>query len=60
MFFVSYWVDGRLHWAKLPPGKTADQFVRTIAGASFHAIHATEEQAKEEVEYEMDLAWNSY
>jgi hypothetical protein len=31
-----------------------------IPGATFNSLHATEEQARDEVEYEMDLAWNAY
>lgn len=60
MSFVSYWINGRLEYAELPPGKTADEFLRLRPGTKFNGLHATEEQAKDEVEYEMDLAWNSY
>ncbi len=60
MFFVSYWRNGRLEYSRIPAGKTAQQFLRTIPDARFNAIHTTEEQARQEVEYEMDLAWNSY
>ena len=60
MACVSYWLDERLEYSEIPPGKTADQFLKTIPGAKFNALHPTVEQAREEVEYEMDLAWNSY
>lgn len=60
MFFVSYWRNGRLEYARIPEGKTAQQFLAAFPDARFNALHATEEQAREEVEYEMDLAWNSY
>ena len=60
MFFVSYWRNGRLEYTSIPPGKTAQQLLDKIPGATFNSLHATEEQAKEEVEYEMDLAWNAY
>lgn len=60
MFFVSYWRNGRLEYASIPPGKTAQQLLDKIPGAQFNALHATEQQAREEVEYEMDLAFNSY
>lgn len=60
MFFVSYWRNGRLEYAAIPAGKTAQQLLATIPGASFNGLHMTEQQAKEEVEYEMDLAWNAY
>jgi len=60
MFYVSYWRNSRLEYARIPNGKTAQQFLRTIPDARFNAIHTTEEQARQEVDYEMDLAWNSY
>ncbi len=60
MAWVSYWRNERLEFAEIPPGKTADQFLKSRPGATFNALHPTEEQARQEVEYEMDLAWNSY
>lgn len=60
MFFVSYWRNGRLEYKSIPQGKTAQQLLDNIPGAQFNSLHATEEEAREEVEYEMDLAWNSY
>lgn len=60
MFFVSYWQNGRLEYSRIPMGKSAQQWLDTIPGAKFNALHATEEQARNEVEYEMNLAWNSY
>ena len=60
MFFVSYWRNGRLEYTSIPPGKTAQQLLERIPGAKFNALHATEQPAREEVEYEMDLAFNAY
>ena len=60
MFFVSYWRNGRLEYTHIPEGKTAKQLLDKIPGAKFNALHATEDQAKDEVEYEMDLAYNAY
>lgn len=60
MFFVSYWRNGRLEYTSIPPEKTAQQVLEKIPGAAFNGLHATEDQARSEVEYEMDLAWNAY